>query len=49
MSRVEVFCPKCAEPMARVGIELTCMAGAMGLSGHLESALLARFGDHRDR
>jgi hypothetical protein len=49
MSRVELFCPKCAEPMLRVGAELTCVTGGMGLSRHLEAALLARFGDHVDQ
>jgi hypothetical protein len=48
MSHVEAFCPKCAEPMTRVEAELTCVAGGMGLSRHLEAALLVRFGDHVD-
>lgn len=44
MSAPELFCPRCASPMQRVGVELTCVPGDMGLSRKVETELLRRFG-----
>jgi hypothetical protein len=41
-----LFCPRCAAPMQRIGSEITCAAGGMGLSLAMAGALLSRFGSH---
>ena len=31
-----MFCPKCSDELVKVGSEVTCVRGQMGLSQHLE-------------
>lgn len=38
-----MFCPKCGSQLERIGRELTCRRGDMGLSPHLEEELTAAF------
>ena len=44
-----MFCPKCSEELVRVGSELTCRRGQMGLSQHLERRLTECFVLKRDK
>lgn len=38
-----MFCPKCGDRLERIGHELTCRRGDMGLSQDLEKRLAAAF------
>jgi rubrerythrin len=38
-----MFCPKCGDELVKVGGELTCVRGRMGLSRHLERRLTECF------
>lgn len=40
-----MYCPKCANPLERIGNELTCRKGQMGLSKAMEAGLQAAFVD----
>ena len=41
-----MFCPKCAAELVRRDGELTCIAGEMGLSQHIERVLTERYSGH---
>jgi rubrerythrin len=41
-----MFCPKCAAELVRRDGELTCIAGEMGLSQHVERVLAERYTGH---
>lgn len=38
-----MFCPKCGDKLVKIGGELTCVKGQMGLSQHLERRLTECF------
>ena len=42
-----MFCPKCAAELLLQDGELTCPRGQMGISEHLRSILMDRYGKHR--